>query len=1028
MRRRTLLACSALPLALCGTAPSQALPRDDLWVARPGFGTQPFRVDRFGFDVPIQAPLPNATAFRRAPNGEVWILLAPVLRQLGVTGPEGRGTRVLTVPAEPRDLVVDAQGHAWVTLVGGQVQEFLPPGQQGSSFLLPGTGRGAAVDETGRLWFGVENQPTALLSWRDPGSTVSNVSLPASLGRVVDLAADGRPGGSHVYIAGDAGGEIVEADRQGVARVVGAVGNGPTARVLCLEVAPDGSLRVGADDGLWELDPVTGAARLLAGGVATSLGFDTKGALWATLDSGLVRLDGATGAFDFQIASANPMSCDDGSAYRLARVVLPRADFDGDGVANRAEIDLGTNPLDPQSAPALEVRTAAVQVRAGSEAELVARGDLGWGFVLFGTGPAVVPTPIPGVLGDLLLANPVSATLPMPVPGELSIRVPPAPAALGPVHMQVLRLPVGAAAPRLGERFVVRPAVPARRAIVERFDSVRQFDAERSAGTWMQGVARPAPLGGIGRLGSFDPTLGRQVAPGVYEFDAVGQVFPASATLFGRPETVTDGLFEFTDFEVPAGVTVRFVGDRPAIVRVRGRARIAGLVDVGGADVPGGFDARSPAQPVGNPPLGRAGQPGSRGGAGAGAGGAGADACLGLGPTGGRFVGDPGADLLVPRLSGYLGQVAGSGGGGGPLWPALGRSNSVAFNLFFTICGQAAAGGGGGGYLAAGGAGRVVQLFTGIPSDASPDSIPGGAVTFRLAPGGVDALDHYLVGGAGGGGGGSHPLNMTRTQISGTMANAAEAWRAGAGGAGGGGALGLRVGGDLEVLVGGGLFARGGSAAAYLDANLGPPSPGGGGSGGTVLLQVGGSVWQAGVIDVAGGAGGHARNVQFNGQSVDIVGGDGAPGYVRLERPTAPTIADLGQVVGPAVLTADNLGALRDTDPWTGQLSKWYATGSPFAVLWEHYVLRALVDGTAVRYSDDPTAFQPATGPGAPVQLWVQGARLDATGQVAGAPGPWRPFVRDLSLDGANALRFMLLFDRSAARDVAVDELTVDWR
>jgi len=1027
MRFRILLPAllSAISVAGSDSPKAQASPSDDLWLtSRNGS-----RIDRFGLPTGTAAPLPNAALYRRSPNGDVWFALPPLLRQFGKTDSTGRGTLILAAPGDVRDLAVDGRGHAFLSIEPGSgqaaIEERDPTGMPLGGFSLPGRGRALAIDESQRLWIGVENTPAALIGWRDPGGVLNLVSLPRTLGQVADLAPDGRRGGSHVYAIGTASSEVIEIDRIGNARSITTLPLPVGTATHSLEVAPDGSVLVATDRGIWSHDPSTGTSQLVIAGDATSLCLDAKGALWASVNGRFAKIDVANRTADVRVPNTTAaMSCDESSPYRLARIVAPQADFDGDGFPNRVEVDAGANPVDPSSTPVFDCATDRVRAIARDDVEIRTRGDLGWGFVVFGASRRTSPLVLPGVLGSLAFDQLFGSTLPVPVPGRVQVHIPAVSSSVT-TWLQVLRLPLSGGAPAFGELLAIRSEVGGQRLVRETFGQTGQLDQLRSSGTWSAGAARPGRLGGLGRLGSFDPALGREVAPSIFEFDTTGHVFPPEATLFGRTETVTDGVFEFTDFVLPAGVTVRFVGERPAVLRVRGEVRIDGTLDVRGGDVPTGFDGRSPTPPLGSPPISTPGQPGGDGGPGGGQGGSGADACEGLGTAGGRFAGGAGEDLVAPLRSAYFGTVTGTGGAGGPLWPSSGIRSNVVLGLFSAISGMTASGGGGGGHTAAGQDGAALRTFTGLPPDLAPPARGGRERGFLAPPPGVPSVEHFLVGGSGGGGGGSQPLMMSRTDVLGAAGQIEpQAWRAGAGGGGGGGALALRVGRSLTVGSAGILDTSGGDAAEFMSAADGPPAPGGGGSGGTLLLQVGGSIAQNGTIDLSGGRGGRNLVTAFNGLQAESTGGHGAPGFVRLERPVPSAASDLGTILG-ATPGPSSLGTLVDQDTWTGQVSRFYPASSGFAASWLHYRLDTEVDGVPVTYSDDPLAYRPAAGPGLPVQIWFQGATINAQGEVLVAPGPWRPFVQDLDLDRANTFRFMVLFDRSISQDVVLKDLTV---
>lgn len=130
----------------------------------------------------------------------------------------------------------------------------------------------------------------------------------------------------------------------------------------------------------------------------------------------------------------------------------------------------------------------------------------------------------------------------------------------------------------------------------------------------------------------------------------------------------------------------------------------------------------------------------------------------------------------------------------------------------------------------------------------------------------------------------------------------------------------------------------------------------------------------------------------------------------------------------PPSLGAVNVGLLRDTDNWAGQVSTWYSTNATTVPAWLSYRLDVLISGANQRFTDAANGYRPATGAGVPVQLYLQGGQFDANTNQFVNRGPWRSFTADLAQDRATALRFMLLFDRSSAGDAAVDLLEIDFR
>src|SRR5690606_31776399 len=126
----------------------------------------------------------------------------------------------------------------------------------------------------------------------------------------------------------------------------------------------------------------------------------------------------------------------------------------------------------------------------------------------------------------------------------------------------------------------------------ETFSSDTRMDKLVSGGSWNGGLGIPAVRGGSGKHGSFDPNIGIPGAePGTFLFNTDNPPIPAENTLFGEPvPPVTDGVFEFTDFVVPAGVKIIFRGSKPAVIRVRGTLQVDGELTVDGSAPPGDFD------------------------------------------------------------------------------------------------------------------------------------------------------------------------------------------------------------------------------------------------------------------------------------------------------------------------------------------------------------------------------------------------------------------------------------------------------
>jgi hypothetical protein len=591
----------------------------------------------------------------------------------------------------------------------------------------------------------------------------------------------------------------------------------------------------------------------------------------------------------------------------------------------------------------------------------------------------------------------------------------------------------GKSAARRTFLFYTETGVVSTQSITEAFANEARLDRDNSAGTWTAGVARPARFGGRGIHGAFNHQLGT-LLPGTtntWVIDTGNFTIPRDQTLFGEQNlTINDGRFEFTKFVVPAGVRVIFRGSNPAIIQVLGLIQVDGEVSVDGQTPANNYLAGTTQPNIAVP-----GQAGGAGGAGGGAGGNGGQGCNGSLPVLPSTSGQPGTDARPPASSGYQAVVAGSGGGGGPLYPASGLDSSVLYSFFVQICGMLAGGGGGGSFLSQGTAGTVLNSFVNTqPLDIGPNSLPGNLVPFVALPVGVSSLDHFLVGGAGGGGGGSQPLNMLTSEIT----TGQRTWNAGAGGAGGGGAIAFRVGHTLQVAFGAVLAARGGGGATHANTanpGFGCASPGGGGSGGSIVVQIDdlSLLSQAGTIDISGGASSlqTTTRVANNARST---GGAGGHGAVRFESAGPITTAALGTLLGPVAPLPGFVGTLDATegDGSTAFTSLWRPSRQLFAPLWRHYRIVARVQGVQVVYSDNPAEFNPADSDALPFRVRFQGGTVNATSsQLEGSPGPWRSYVNgesgraSINSDNATGLRFMITFNRLVETDVVIEDIEI---
>lgn len=577
-------------------------------------------------------------------------------------------------------------------------------------------------------------------------------------------------------------------------------------------------------------------------------------------------------------------------------------------------------------------------------------------------------------------------------------------------------------------QFVVENAVLERRELTEVFSSQQQLDGERSAGEWSGGAVTPSRVGGSGRHGEFNAALGQALGGEVYLWDldrderggVRGFVIPASATMNGVEELVTDGEFHFSRMVVPAGQTIRFVGSKSVKLLVRGRCEIAGRLDLTGLTPAAAYPAK-PATARDYP-----GQPGSLGGAGGGRGGRGGNLEATMGLPGNfnkeAFDGENGADAVPDLMHGYREGRLGTGGRGAKQWPDSGRLVDVRFTFLGVMSVMAPSPGGGGGLSAPGGGGRNESQPIGLRQGDTPASsaFDVTALTPR-----VSSLVHFLLGGAGGGGGGAHTFYRVLGDFF--------LWNAGAAGGGGGGAIALRVGRELITTVDAVIDVSGGGGGTGGTVREGPATPGGGGSGGTILMQSGRDLSLAGRSRALGGAGGQFEFQLGLGQFDDrmrVYGGAGAAGYVRVEAPTQPDHTRIGQLEPPAA--PRNVGVLTDRDKQIGLQSTFYLLQDVVPPRWTGYEVEAIVDNQRIVYSDDPTRGSGvrATPLTQAVGFVVQGTR-DDDGVPLPPTGPWREFVgafggaSNLNQDTATAVRFQLILNYERATTIDVKRVSI---
>ncbi|MFM1871266.1 MAG: hypothetical protein RL398_688, partial [Planctomycetota bacterium] len=590
----------------------------------------------------------------------------------------------------------------------------------------------------------------------------------------------------------------------------------------------------------------------------------------------------------------------------------------------------------------------------------------------------------------------------------------------------------------------------------ETFANSNNLDVTTAGGLWSAG-ARPAQVGYDGRHGTFLPSLGTPVGANTFEWNTDNFVIPDSHSFTGQEYTITDGKFYFTDFIVPAGVTIRFTGSVPPQIWARGKIEVNGSLLLNAAAMPfwvptsglaagqrvsdfngrGGTSSTSPFVP---------GQSGGLGGPGGGSGGRGGNECQGTGPiiVGGEVLtnGANGQDLRLPAGHAYAVQAIGSGGRGSVMNPSSGIGATAATGPNSPLLGSVyrayfSTGGSGGGFSLAGSASTFTPL--GVMITTTPVA---GGTTLSLLPyppvplptPNYSALDHFLVGGSGGGGGATHAF--------GTIYVVGDVYTAGTGGSGGGGALALRGGGDLTIAGTAVLEAKGGDGVLIngddkntptADQNWGISSPGGGGSGGSFLLQTAGNLVMNGNINTSGGAG--SRTGSISNVSINVISqaGAGSAGFFRLE---AGGSVSFGGTSTPTYNNSIHSAALTDGDPFSGCTSLWRTSGLIFPPQWLRYELDVDTDGngtTDVTYTDTgASGTVKANDPNGPVILTLQGASFTQGNPdpVAGTIGPWRDGVGTSAGTGINAdsptgFRFNLTFNRSAFPDCVVKALRV---
>ena len=391
--------------------------------------------------------------------------------------------------------------------------------------------------------------------------------------------------------------------------------------------------------------------------------------------------------------------------------------------------------------------------------------------------------------------------------------------------------------------------------IVETFDTVAMRASQIGAIAW-EGTGSVTATSGFELIGngSFGPM---DFGPGRHTLDSGIAPVPAAGQTFAFDE----GTWHVTDLRVRAGATVRGIGRYPITIRCRGRAEIAGTIDVSA-----GSDSMAP---LGSP------EQGPRNGA----------VSNGSGPGNAIVhggVGGPGAGRggHASQL-GYTVRTTKAESGFGPAIEGLPNPGPGSFrNSYGGGEGGGAnvhgSGGGAGGSAAESGQNAVpirhsllpfppVCVPAPVPASPPPPPLPPIALAPPAVPTSIAPLTVFHAGSGGGGGGDRFGLAGPSTDPQ------------GGGGGGGGGALRIAAWGDIDLAPTCRLLAEGvsgghGAAAPPLWAG-----DGGAGSGGTIWLR------SLGAIRVAFQARLSSRPGAGNECTRPGPGGAGGPGPTVLE-------------------------------------------------------------------------------------------------------------------------------------------------
>jgi hypothetical protein len=389
------------------------------------------------------------------------------------------------------------------------------------------------------------------------------------------------------------------------------------------------------------------------------------------------------------------------------------------------------------------------------------------------------------------------------------------------------------------------------------------FDASKSTAEWDQTVA--------GAASAIFTASGGSAALGDLNFSA-NTTLPAGS--------VTGGVFNYRNVNIPNGVTITFAGTTPPTQP--------------------GTPATDPVLPAPSSPVtlkcisflldGQISADGNTG----------ADASTTYGYS---------AIVTVPITPAVPGGPGGGYGGYGPAYYSQvsnpSRSGGVGNDANLILASAANGGRGGLGGLTGSGTGYTMSSGGGGGGGSRTAGSPGttGTVTTTSyqgswagvgGQGGAGATGNSdlstLVGGAGGGGGGNGQAYTIPSYYWGTP---------GAGGGGGGGAILIQTSGTLTIGATGVVHSRGGRGGKGVTTGYTAGGGGGGGGGGAILMRSSRGFNLANpavAVDVTGGAGGPANTSSYG---TGGIGGNGGTGFLRFEDPNgAGTVSVPGATQG----------------------------------------------------------------------------------------------------------------------------------